>query len=127
MKEPKFKNGGWVNPETIQKQTEKLPKNTNEFAKALQEIDGIMKEKEIERACVAYARRHGWDAWKNENNGNKGIPDYSFLKGGRFVMVEFKRSATARVRPEQLTWLARHPETVFFCHDLETFTKILGL
>ena len=85
------------------------------------------KEKELERQCVQLARRHGWDAWKNENNGNKGIPDYSFLKGGRFVMVEFKRSAAARIRPEQLTWAARHPETVFFCHDIETFTKILGL
>lgn len=37
------------------------------------------------------------------------------------------RSATARIRPEQLTWAARHPETVFFCHDIETFTNILGL
>ncbi|MBO7541932.1 MAG: hypothetical protein J6T33_09765 [Bacteroidales bacterium] len=127
MKKPKFENGGWVNPETTQKLKEKLPKNTNEFAKALREIDGIMKEKEIERQCVQLARRHGWDAWKNENNGNKGIPDYSFLKDGHFIMVEFKRSATAHVRPEQLTWQARHPETVFFCHDLETFTKILGL
>lgn len=96
-------------------------------------VDGVAvvtlkeKERELEKQCVQLARRHGWDAWKNENNGNKGIPDYSFLKGGRFVMVEFKRSATARIRPEQLTWQARHPETVFFCHDIETFTKILEL
>lgn len=83
------------------------------------------EERDLEKQCVQLARRHGWDAWKNENNGNKGIPDYSFLKDGRFVMVEFKRSATAHVRPEQLTWQARHPETVFFCHDIETFTKIL--
>lgn len=85
------------------------------------------EERDLERQCVQLARRHGWDAWKNENNGNKGIPDYSFLKGWRFVMVEFKRSATARIRPEQLTWQARHPETVFFCHDIETFKEILGL
>ena len=61
------------------------------------------EERDLERRCVQLARRHGWDAWKNENNGNKGIPDHSFLKDGRFVMVEFKRSATARIRPEQLT------------------------
>lgn len=85
----------------------------------------IDDERELERRCVQLARRHGWDAWKNENNGNKGIPDYSFLKGGRFVMVEFKRSASARIRPEQLTWQARHPETVFFCHDIEMFKEIL--
>lgn len=86
------------------------------------------EERELEKSCVAYARAHGWDCWKNENNGNKGIPDYSLLsRDGRFVMVEFKRSAAARIRPEQLTWQARHPDTVFFCHDIETFTKILGL
>lgn len=85
------------------------------------------EEFEIERQCVQLARAHGWDAWKNEANGNKGIPDYSFLKGWRFVMVEFKRSAAARIRPEQLTWQARHPETVFFCHDIEIFKKILKI
>ena len=85
------------------------------------------EERELERQCVQLARRHGWDAGKKEKNGNKGIPDYSFLKGGRFVMVEFKRSAAARIRPEQLTWQARHPAPVFFCHATDTFTKILGL
>ena len=85
------------------------------------------EERDLERQCVQLARRHGWDCWKNENNGNKGIPDYSFLNGGRFVMVEFKRSATAHIRPEQMTWQARHPETVFFCHDIETFKEILKI
>lgn len=84
------------------------------------------EEREIEKACIAYARRRGWDCWKNENNGNKGIPDYSLLSpAGRFVMVEFKRNATAHIRPEQKTWAAKHPDIVFFCHDLETFTKII--
>lgn len=84
------------------------------------------EEREIERHCVQLARRRGWDCWKNENNGNKGIPDYSLLSpDGRFLMVEFKRSATAHVRPEQLTWQRKHPDIVFFCHDLETFKKIL--
>lgn len=84
------------------------------------------EERELEKRCVAYARAHGWDAWKNENNGNKGIPDFSFLsRGGRFVMVEFKRSATAHIRPEQLTWQDKHPEIIFFINDFETFVKIL--
>lgn len=84
------------------------------------------EEREFERRCVAHARRKGWDAWKNENNGNKGIPDYSFLHpSGRFVMVEFKRSATAKIRPEQVTWQQKHPTVVFFCWDFETFLKII--
>lgn len=82
-------------------------------------------EKQLENRCVSWARAHGWDCWKNENNGNKGIPDHSLLKGGRFLMVEFKRSATAHIRPEQIRWRERHPETIYFVHDFETFTKIL--
>lgn len=82
-------------------------------------------EKKLEDRCVAWARAHGWDCWKNENNGNKGIPDYSLLKDGRFVMVEFKASETARIRPEQVRWKERHSDMVFFCHDFETFTQIL--
>ena len=82
-------------------------------------------EKQLENRCVAWARAHGWDCWKNENNGNTGIPDHSLLKGGRFIMVEFKASATARIRPEQLTWKQRHPDVVFFCHDFDTFTQII--
>lgn len=93
-------------------------------------MEGVNKmkhaEREIERACIAYARRRGWDCWKNENNGNKGIPDYSLLsREGRFVMVEFKRSATAHIRPDQKTWAAKHPGIVFFCHSLEDFTNIV--
>lgn len=85
-----------------------------------------VQENTIEKTCIAYARRKGWDCWKNENNGNKGIPDYSLLSpDGRFLMVEFKRSATAHVRPEQKTWAAKHPDIVFFCHSLEDFTKIV--
>lgn len=84
------------------------------------------EERKIEKRCAAYARAHGWDCWKNENNGNKGIPDYSFLSAsGRFLMVEFKRNEKAHVRPEQLTWQAKHPEIIFLIHDFETFKKIL--
>lgn len=85
-----------------------------------------MKEKELEQQCVLYARSHGWDAWKNENNGNKGIPDHSFLKRDVFLMVEFKRpDGTGRISKEQLLWKNRHPHTVHFCNSLEDFKNIL--
>lgn len=74
---------------------------------------------------MTWARRHGWDAWKNENNGNKGIPDRSFLKDGRFIMVEFKRDEKAHIRPEQLTWKRRHPDTVHFIWSFDDFTGLL--
>lgn len=83
------------------------------------------QEKELENRCVDWARRNGWDAWKNENNGNKGIPDRSFLKGSEFLLVEFKRDAGAKIRPEQVTWQRHHPETVFFIWSFEDFTELL--
>ncbi|MCQ2319302.1 MAG: SID1 transmembrane family member [Bacteroidales bacterium] len=82
-------------------------------------------EHELEQQCVRYARSRGWDCWKNENNGCRGIPDHSSLKSGVFFMVEFKRSATAHIRPEQKLWQQRHPDIVFFCHSEEMFRNLL--
>ena len=92
-------------------------------------ISSTMKhiETEIERACRAYAREHGWTCWKNENNGNKGIPDDTFLSpdGMRFLLIEFKKDEKAYIRPEQLTWKNRYPNVVFFVSSLDQFKKIL--
>lgn len=86
------------------------------------------KESDFEKECVMLARRNGWDAWKNEGNGNKGIPDHSFLKGSRFVMVEFKREdGSGRVSQEQRRWQERHPLNVFFCDNMDDFIRILHI
>ena len=84
-------------------------------------------ETEIERACRAYARERGWTCWKNEKNGNKGIPDDTFLSpdGMRFLLIEFKKDEKAYIRPEQLTWKNRYPNVVFFVSSLDQFKKIL--
>ena len=84
-------------------------------------------ETEIERACRAYARERGWVCWKNEKNGNKGIPDDTFLSpdGMRFLLIEFKKEEKAYIRPEQWTWKNRYPNVVFFVSSLEQFKKIL--
>lgn len=84
-------------------------------------------ELELEKRCRAYARSRGWVCWKNENNGNKGIPDDSFLSpSGRFLMVEFKASATAKVRPEQIIWQAKFPNIVHLVSSFEDFVKIIN-
>ena len=92
-------------------------------------ISSTMKhiETEIERACRAYARERGWTCWKNEKNGNKGIPDDTFLSpdGMRFLLIEFKKDEKAYIRPEQLTWKNRYPNVVFFVSSLDQFEKIL--
>ena len=84
-------------------------------------------ESDIERACRAYARERGWVCWKNEKNGNKGIPDDTFLSpdGIRFLLIEFKKDEKAYIRPEQITWKNRYPNVVFFVSSLEQFKKIL--
>ena len=60
-------------------------------------------ESELEKACVKFARSNGWDCWKNEKNGNKGIPDYSLLKSGVFLLVEFK-TESGKVSHEHIYW-----------------------
>lgn len=86
-------------------------------------------ELNIERQCRAYARAQGWVCWKNEKNGNKGIPDDTFLSpdGKRFFLIEFKKNEKAYIRPEQLTWQNRYPNIVFFVSSLDQLKKILLL
>lgn len=84
-------------------------------------------EKELEDKCITLARSRGWDCWKNENNGNKGIPDHSLLSpDGRFIMVEFKASEHSHVRYEQMVWMHRHANCVFIVWDFDQFRRIIG-
>ena len=85
------------------------------------------EEKRIEQECVKIARRSGWDAWKNEKNGNVGIPDFSFLRGGVFFFVEFKKSNKAHISKEQKFWQNKHPEFVFFCSSVSSFLQLLKM
>lgn len=85
-------------------------------------------ERDFERRCIAEARRQGWACWKNEGNGNKGIPDYSLLNpDGRFLLVEFKRpDGKGRVSKEQETWRRRFPEVVHVIDSYEGFLQAIG-
>lgn len=88
-----------------------------------------MKHEELalERQCREFAREHGWVACKLEKNAHKGIPDDLFISPrGECVLVEFKASATAKKRIEQLHWQKRYPNLVFFCSDFLFFCEILG-
>lgn len=89
-----------------------------------------MKQDELhlERQCRSIARAHGWMAWKNERNGNKGIPDDSFLHpDGRFFLVEFKKNATAKPRQEQRLWLEKFPDTARLIYSVEQFCDLLQI
>ena len=51
-----------------------------------------LREKDIERKCVLWAKQHGWFPIKLVGNpmARRGLPDRMFLKGGKVVFVEFK-------------------------------------
>lgn len=84
-------------------------------------------ERDLERRCVAEARRRGWVAWKNEGNGNKGIPDHSLMTpdGSAIFLIEFKRDDRQPLRPEQKLWAAKTPlfRLIF---DFQQFTDFLA-
>lgn len=85
-------------------------------------------ELKLERECRALARANGFAAWKNEKNGNKGIPDDSFLHpDGRFFLVEFKRDEKQKARPEQALWLARFPKSAHLVGSVKEFCRVLGI
>lgn len=86
------------------------------------------EELKLEMKCREAARRAGWACWKNENNGNKGIPDDSFLnEDGRFLLIEFKKDEKQRLRPEQETWKKRFPNIVFRVSSYSDFCKLLKI
>lgn len=86
------------------------------------------KERDLEQKCCALARKHGWAVWKNEKNGNKGIPDSSFLHpDGRFFLIEFKKDENQKPRYEQEIWLNRFPKNSALIGSFSQFCEFFGL
>ena len=84
------------------------------------------KEYQIEIECKRIARARGWVIWKNVPDGCKGIPDTSLLSpSGKFIMVEFKRDAHAKIRPEQIVWQKRFTDKVFIISSVQEFENLL--
>ena len=85
------------------------------------------KEFALENQCRLYARSKGWLVWKNEKNGNKGIPDDSLyhpiLK--RFIFVEFKKDNKQHLRHEQQIWFNRCADCCFLIADFDSFKKLI--
>lgn len=86
-------------------------------------------EFDLEHKCRLYARRKGWLAWKNENNGNKGIPDDSFFfpRTQKFFFVEFKKDKAAKLRPEQVVWRDKCGSSFLRIDNFEEFKKQIDL
>ena len=85
------------------------------------------QEYELEKRCKDYARRQGWVIWKNVPDGCKGVPDTSILSpDGRFIMVEFKRDAHAKIRPEQTFWQNTFTDKVHFISSYDDFVQLIS-
>lgn len=85
-------------------------------------------ERALERLCRATARAHGWVCCKLEKNGHKGIPDDLFISPSqRCLLIEFKKDAKQKPRPEQVVWLARFSKIAHLVGTFEEFCKLLKI
>jgi hypothetical protein len=51
---------------------------------------GFRLEKDLQEACVRWARSEGWLARRYSAPGRRSSPDYFFAKHGQCVWIEFK-------------------------------------
>lgn len=66
-------------------------------------------EKDIQSACVRWARGRGWWCRKFSSPANRAVPDYIFGKDGFALFVEFKapgKTATEQQQEEHNAMLA---------------------
>ena len=86
------------------------------------------EERKLEVECCTIARKFGLAAVKLENNGNKGIPDYLFIKrGGRSLYVEFKKPGGGGVvSAEQRFWADFLWDSHVFVDSVEEFSRVIG-
>ncbi len=86
------------------------------------------EERKLEVECCTIARTLGLAAVKLEKNGNRGIPDYLFIKrGGRSLYVEFKRPGGGGVvSAEQRFWADFLGDSHVFVDSLGGFTNVIS-
>ena len=86
------------------------------------------EERKLEVECCHIARTWGLAAVKLEKNGNKGIPDYLFIKkGGRSLYVEFKKPGGGGVvSAEQRFWADFLGGSHVFVDSVGGFANVIG-
>ena len=86
------------------------------------------EERKLEVECCTIARTLGLAAVKLEKNGNRGIPDYLFIKrGGRSLYVEFKRPGGGGVvSAEQRFWADFLGDRHVFVDSVGGFGNAIG-
>ena len=85
------------------------------------------EERKLEVECCTIARTLGLAAVKLGKNGNRGIPDYLFIKrGGRSLYVEFKKPGGGGVvSAEQRFWADFLGDSHVFVDSVGEFEKVI--
>lgn len=82
-------------------------------------------ERDLEKQCVAWARKEGFLVLKLTPAGQRGYPDRVFLQRERICFVEFKREGE-KVTPIQMRRMERLLDLgyrVFVIRDFRTFKR----
>lgn len=80
-----------------------------------------MREIVIEDAVVAFAEERGWLAWKLVIAGQRGSPDRWFFKGGRMIIIEFKKPGKTLdgLQINRIRDLRDHGHKVYVIDDID--------
>jgi len=85
-----------------------------------------MIERVVEEEAVRIAEERGWLVRKVVYAGRKGAPDRFLWKGGKFLMVEFKRPGE-RPNPQQAKEHARLAAAGWKVHVIDNWTAFHAL
>lgn len=88
-----------------------------------------MAESTIERSVCGIAEKQGWLVRKVQWLGRRGAPDRLFMKGGRAVLIEFKRETKEPTTQQsrEIKRLKNAGMEVYACDSIELGCEILGL
>lgn len=88
---------------------------------------GAFLERDIQKKCVAYARKNGWWARKFVAQGRRSVPDYIFAKYGVPVFVEFKAPGgkATELQEEEHKAMRAVSLLVYVMDDVERFKTML--
>lgn len=88
-----------------------------------------MLERDIQKKCVAYARKNGWWARKFVAQGRRSVPDYIFAKKGSVFFVEFKAPGgkATELQEEEHKAMRAVGLVVLVIDDFEDFKTLFDL
>lgn len=85
-------------------------------------------ERDLEAEIVAAAIRLGWLCWKFVSPGLRGVPDRFFLRDGRVLFVEIKKSGEKPTRQQEIRGeeIRAHGGEWHWVDSLEAALVVLG-